>query len=72
MTVFHIEPIPLRKLYLSDRNVRTTPASQEEDEQLEASIDTHGVGSKPAGAADRTRRPTARTAWSPGPALLRR
>ena len=43
MTVSHIEPIPLRKLYLSDQNVRTTPATSEEDEQLEASIDAHGV-----------------------------
>ena len=43
MTVSHIEPIPLRKLYLSDQNVRTTPATQEEEDQLEASIDTHGI-----------------------------
>ncbi len=43
MTVSHIEAIPFRKLYLSESNVRTTPATKEEDDQLEASIDAHGV-----------------------------
>ena len=43
MTESHIEAIPFRKLYLSESNVRTTPATKEEDDQLEASIDAHGV-----------------------------
>ena len=43
MTVSHIEMIPLRQLCLSQHNVRTTPASQADDDSLEASIEAHGV-----------------------------
>ena len=43
MTASHIEAIPLRKLSLSEFNVRKTPATQEEEDQLEASIFAHGV-----------------------------
>ena len=43
MTASHIEMIPLRQLKPSGHNVRQTPATAEEDAELEASIEAHGV-----------------------------
>ena len=59
MTAPYIEMIPLKALKPSEHNVRKTPATAEEDAELEASIEAHGVRqnlqvllSEPADGAD--------------------